>query len=281
MLLFCAAVALFPLDAQKVVSARAGLITYLQGPAFVDGKRVVLKTARFPLMKDGESLSTGRGRAELLLAPGVILRLSENSQVRMDDTQLANTRVTLQRGDALIEVVRLAENSRIQLGLAETTTEFARAGLYRFGTEQKKLRVYGGEALVRSGATMASVKRGMEVDLDTGLNPSLNPGLSMRKFDRKQTDFLHTWAARRSFELFMEDPEGRKNKPTGKIVGGGYLKNEYFGVEFRAFLRRRRPPPGIRPTGPTSRIRIRSDSRSGALHQSGRKPHLPLSSLVC
>ena len=76
-----------PLTAQKVVSARAGLITYLQGPAFVDGKPVVLKTARFPQMRDGETLSTGRGRAELLLAPGVVLRLAENSQVRMDDTQ--------------------------------------------------------------------------------------------------------------------------------------------------------------------------------------------------
>ena len=83
-----------------------------------------------------------------------------------------NTRVTLQRGDALIEVVQLAEDNRIQVGLAETTTEFARAGLYRFGTERKMLRVYGGEALVRSGATTASVKRGMEVDLDTGPNPA-------------------------------------------------------------------------------------------------------------
>src|ERR1700733_14768876 len=102
LLLFCAA--LVPrLDAQTVVSARAGLITYLQGPVFLDGKRVVLKPARFPQMSDGQTLSTGRGRAELLLSPGIVLRLAESSQVRMDETQLSDTRVTLQQGDALIE----------------------------------------------------------------------------------------------------------------------------------------------------------------------------------
>src|ERR1700732_3981083 len=95
--------ALFPLSAQKVVSARAGLISYLQGPAFLDGKRVVLNTVRFPQMKDGQTLSTsGRGRAEVLLSPGVVLRLAENSQLRMNDAQLSDTRVTLQQGDALI-----------------------------------------------------------------------------------------------------------------------------------------------------------------------------------
>src|SRR5579864_3677316 len=141
LLLFCAGGALIallpsPMLAQKVVSARAGLITYLQGPAFVDGQRVFLKSARFPQMRNGETLSTGRGRAELLLAPGVVLRLSEYSQLRMDDTQLAGTRVTLQRGDALIEIVQLPEGNRIQVGLAETTTELSRPGLYRLGIAQ-------------------------------------------------------------------------------------------------------------------------------------------------
>jgi ferric-dicitrate binding protein FerR (iron transport regulator) len=108
LLLFCAGGALFPLCAQKVVSARAGLLTYLQGSVCIDGKPVVLKTARFPQMRDGETLSTGpdRDRVEVLLAPGIVLRLADNSQVRMDVTDLSDTRVTLQQGEALIEVVR-------------------------------------------------------------------------------------------------------------------------------------------------------------------------------
>ena len=151
-MLFCAGGALFPLSAQKVVSARAGLLTYLQGSVCIDGKPVVLKTARFPQMKDGETLSTGPGRdrVEVLLAPGIVLRLAENSQVRMDDTDLSDTRVTLQQGEALIEVVQLAEANRVQVAVGETTTEPTRPGLYRIGISQN--------GTAKSNA--ASVRRG-------------------------------------------------------------------------------------------------------------------------
>ena len=271
LLLFCVGSSIF---AQKVVSARAGLITYLQGSAFVDGKPVVLKTARFPQMRDGETLSTGRGRAELLLAPGVILRLAENSQVRMDDTQLADTRITLQRGEALIEVVQLAEGNRVQVALAETTTELTRSGLYRFGiaqnatqnsTAQNTLRVYGGEALVRSGLKTADAKRGMAVSLDADL--------AVSRFDRKQTDSLHAWAARRSFELFMSDPDARQKQTHWQPAGGGYVENKNFGVEFRAFIRR-----GLPPYRTGRRSRRQNIPKSGAL---AFAIHRRLPSLVC
>jgi len=252
LLLFCAGGALFPLDAQRVVSARAGLLTYLQGSVSVDGKPVVLKTARFPQMKDGEVLSTGpgRGRVEVLLAPGIVLRLAENSQVRMDCTDLTDTRVTFQRGEALIEVIRLAEANRLQVAVGETTTEPTRPGLYRIGKAQNAtqdsraqimLRVYGGEALVRSGLKTADVKRGMAVSLD--------PDLAVSRFERKQTDSFHDWAARRSFDLFMSDPDARK-QAHWQIVPGGYVENKNFGVEFRAYLRRGLPRPEVPPIPP-------------------------------
>ena len=244
LLLFCAAGAVV-LNAQKVVSARAGLITYLQGPAFLDGKRVILKTARFQQMRDGEILSTARGgsRAELLLAPGIVLRLAESSQLRMDGTQLSDTRVTLQQGEALIEVVQLAEGNRIQVELGETSTEFIHSGLYRFGispneTAQNTMRVYGGEALVRSGIKIVDVKRGMAVNL--------NPDLAASPFDRKQKDPLHLWAARRSFDLFMSDPDAREKQTHWQPAGSGYIENKNFGVVFRAFVRRGLPPPTTR-----------------------------------
>jgi len=240
--------ALIPqLSAQKVVSARAGLISYLQGPAFLDGKRVILRTARFPQMNNGQTLSTGRGRAEVLLSPGVVLRLTENSQLRMDDTQLSDTHVTLQQGDALVEVVQLAEGNRIQVVVEETSTELARTGLYRFGisrdgTSQRTLRVYGGEALVRSGLKIVDVKRGAAVNLDADL--------AISQFDRKHTDLMHAWAARRSFELFMSDPDAREKQTHWQPAGSGYIENKNFGVVYRAFLRRPMPPPSTRPVPP-------------------------------
>ena len=241
LLLFCGG-ALFPLSAQKVVSARAGLLTYVQGSVLIEGKPVVLKTARFPQMKPGETLSTGpgRGRAEVLLAPGIILRLVENSQIRMDSTDLSDTRITLQQGDALIEVVQLAAGNRVQLELGETTTELTRSGLYRFGKSQNAtLRVYGGEALVRSGLKTADAKRGMAVSLDADLTVS--------RFERKQTDSFHAWAARRSFDLFMSDPDVRHKLTHWQPTPGGYMQNKNFGVEFRASIRRTMPRPAVSP----------------------------------
>ena len=238
-LLFCAASTLL---AQKVVSARAGLITYLQGPAFVDGRRVVLKSARFPQMENGETLSTGRGAAEVLLSPGVILRLSDNSELRMDQTQLDDTRVTLLRGDALLEVVRLIAGNQVQIRLGETIIEVVRAGVYRFGnsqtaTDQPTLRVWGGEALVRSGEKTVDARRGMAVRLD--------PGLAASRFDRKQTDALHAWAARRSFELFRSDPDVREKQTNWQGSGSGYIENRDFGVVFRLYPRLRSPRPAF------------------------------------
>jgi hypothetical protein len=248
LLLFCAGGALFPLGAQKVVSARAGLLTYLQGSVSIDGKPVVLKTtARFPQMKEGETLSTGPGRVEVLLAPGIILRLAENSQVRMDCTDLTDTRVTFQQGEALIEVIRLAEANRLQVVVDETTTEPTRPGLYRIGKAQNAtpdsraqntLRVYGGEALVRYELKRADAKRGMAVSLDADL--------AVSRFERKRTDSFHGWAARRSFDLFIGDPDARK-QTHWQPAGGGYIANKNFGVEFRAFLRRGLPRSEVSP----------------------------------
>jgi len=256
LLLLCAGGALFPLVAQKVVSARAGLLTYLQGSVSIDDKPVVLKTARLPQMRNGETLSTGpdRDRVEVLLAPDIVLRLGEKSRVRIDDTDLSNTRVTFQQGEALIEVIRLAESNRVQVAVGEIIAEPTRPGLYRIGKVQndtaqdaKKdprtqymLRVYGGEALVRSGPRSKEVKRGMAISLDDDLIIS--------RFERKQTDSFHAWAARRSFDLFMSDAEARNKQNHWQTVPGGYVENKNFGVEFRAFLRRapaaepRRPP---------------------------------------
>lgn len=232
---------------QPVVSVRAGLITFAQGFVAVDGQHTSQRTPHFPQLKDGETLATARGRVELLLAPAAVLRLGENSQIRITDTRLADTQITLDRGDALIEIWQLPDGNRIQVRLGETLTELVHTGLYRFGTAQNTLRVYGGEAIVRSGPATATAKRGMAVDL--------NSNLSVQKFDRKQTDVLHAWAARRSFDLFMSDPDARRNQTHWEFSRPGYVVNPNFGVEFRAGVRSRPGPPPPSPAFPGAQSR--------------------------
>jgi hypothetical protein len=79
---------------------------------------------------------------------------------------------------------------------------------------------------------------------------SLDADLAVSRFERKQTDSFHAWAARRSFDLFMSDPDARRQthwQPTP----GGYMENKNFGVEFRAYIRRPRPTPA-RPAIPSA-----------------------------
>jgi len=175
--------------------------------------------------------------------------------IRMENVDLSDTRITLQRGQALIEVLQLAEGNRLQIAVGETTTEPTRSGLYRIGifqnvieepSAQSTLRVFGGEAVVRSGLRMADAKRGTAVNLDAGL--------AVSRFDRKDRDALHAWAARRSFDLFMSDPEARQKQTHWQPAGSGYLENKNFGVEFRAFIRRAMPPPTIRPVVPPAEV---------------------------
>ena len=91
------------------------------------------------------------------------------------------------------------------------------------------------------------VKRGMAVNLDSVL--------TVEKFDRKQTDALHAWAARRSFDLFMSDPEARQKQNHWQSAGAGYMENKNFGVTFRAYLRRRPPLQGAAPNVPRAESR--------------------------
>src|SRR5262245_36263462 len=89
--------------AQSVISAHSGLIHYVEGRVLLDGKPVEVKLTSFPELKREAELRTEDGRAEVLLNPGVFLRLAERSAVRMVANQLSDTRVEFLSGSAIIE----------------------------------------------------------------------------------------------------------------------------------------------------------------------------------
>src|ERR1019366_10687053 len=66
-------------SAQSITSARSGTVHYFEGDVSIEGQPLQPKPARFPEVKEKEVLRTGQGRAELLLTPGVFLRVGENS----------------------------------------------------------------------------------------------------------------------------------------------------------------------------------------------------------
>src|SRR5262249_5886273 len=83
---------------QSVISARTGLIHYVEGRVTLDGKPVEVKVSMFPEVKENMELRTEDGRVEVLLNPGVFLRLAENSAVRMLTNKLSDTKLEFLSG---------------------------------------------------------------------------------------------------------------------------------------------------------------------------------------
>lgn len=118
--------------AQYVVSARAGTIHYVTGQVSVDGQAVQPTPLKFPMLQAGQVLRTGSGRAEVLLGPGVFLRLGEHGALRMLDTRLEDSQVEVQQGTALVKVVEIPRGSDIHVLVGTTRTGFKGVGLHRF-----------------------------------------------------------------------------------------------------------------------------------------------------
>lgn len=181
---------------QRTVSARAGTINYQQGVVYVDDQRVhATYRATHPFqMKNGQRLRVDDGRVELVLGSGVYLRMLGASSIRMQDTLLADTRVLVEEGSALIEVEGMNKGARLRVICGEGTTELKHDGSYRFDAPVEampgKLRIYGGDVVVE--------RAGITVKGTIGLAVDLAHGLQVAKFDLQDGDALQAWAARRS-----------------------------------------------------------------------------------
>ena len=95
--------------AQSVISARSGLIHYVEGRVYLGDQLVESKFGTFPEVKENATLRAEQGRAEILLTPGVFLRLGENSSFRMVTNRLIDTRLEFLSGSAVIEADDLHE----------------------------------------------------------------------------------------------------------------------------------------------------------------------------
>lgn len=209
---------------QAVVSVRAGLIDLTIGEVYRDSEIVRTTTNQFVSLNDGQVLQTGAGRVEMLLAPAVFLRLGAHASLRMHDSSLSDTRVELEQGTALVEVVETVKSGRIRLVCGETQTEFHASGLYRFDFEDGELRVFGGEARVMSGERTRVAGRGRSVKLDRSL--------SLSTFKPNGRDALHRWAAYRSFHLFISSSEARARRMDWEYTVTGWLWNRNFQMRF-------------------------------------------------
>jgi hypothetical protein len=109
---------------QFVVSVKAGLVNHVQGNANV---------AEMEMARVNRPIKTGTdGYVEVLLRPGSFLRLGEDSEAIIDDAELANVKLTVTRGPAVIEVVEISSDFPITVTTGNLTTKIVSSGIYRF-----------------------------------------------------------------------------------------------------------------------------------------------------
>lgn len=202
-------------SAQYVVSARAGTIDFTTGQVLVDDQPVDRKPTKFPTLKDGQLMRTKNGRAEILLGPGVFVRLGPDAALRMVNSRLEDTQVEVVQGAALVEVIEIANGSNLHVSLGGARVAFRGIGLHRFDADTGDLYVYGGHAEVSTGARIWDAFRGRVVHLrDEPMEA---------RFDPRQKNDLLRWAARRSFHIFISNPAARERLTNWEASNpGGY-----------------------------------------------------------
>ncbi len=140
-----------PVAAQSVVSTHAGLIHYFEGDVSIGGTALQQQFGRFPEIPQGAELQTAQGRAEILLGPGVILRVAEDSTIKMLSTSLADTRVEILKGTAIEQSKDALPGNSAVLLYKGWQMRVLKQGTFRIDSDPEQIRVYNGEVEVRAG----------------------------------------------------------------------------------------------------------------------------------
>jgi len=210
---------------QAIVSARAGAVHHIEGRVLVDGEPIEKKFGEFPNLPEGSLLRAELGRAELLLTPGVILRLGEDSALRMLSTLVTDTRLELVAGTALVEAMDILPDNSVTVLVGGYEILILERGLYRVATQPGELRVYKGKASVRAGDRKLTVKKGRSIAFGAET-------LAAQRFDTEETDALYRWSARRSGYLALANISAAKTLLDWGVPWrtSGWYWNPYFGM---------------------------------------------------
>ncbi len=180
-------------NAQSIISAHSGTVHYSEGVVMIDGVTVEHKAAKFSQIKENGVLSTAMGRAEVLLTPGVFLRVGENTSIKLLDNRLASTRIELLSGVVMVESDDpdvSVKNSAVTILYKTYEIQPLKFGLFEIDTNANSMKVFKGQANVVAGNMKALVKEGRQMPFSAAL--------LTERFDAKDADDLYLWTRDRS-----------------------------------------------------------------------------------
>jgi hypothetical protein len=211
-------------DAQSVISTRSGVIHYFEGAVYLGDQPLESHLGKFSSVPQGGELRTEKGRAEVLLTPGVFLWMGERTTIRMVANQLSDTRVELLGGSAILDSAGPTAGASVTLLYKNWSMQFSEEGFYRIDSDPPVLRVVRGKAEVSAGSKGDSVlvSHGTSMPFAQVLVPALST-------DRSQ-DALSTWAEGRQQSISADNAIAANiQDPAGlAVVNSGVDSFTYF-----------------------------------------------------
>ena len=217
-------------SAQSVISAHSGTLHYFEGDVSVDNGSVQSKPGRFSEVKKQSVLCTVQGRAEVLLTPGVFLRVGENSAIKMLDNRLVSTRVAILSGTVIVESddpQMSVRDSPVTLIYRDYVIRLVKRGLVEISSNPAQLKVYKGEAVV--DATTAAGTNDHATVGEGRLLP-FSAVLAAERFNDKSGDDLYLWTRDRSQSLSAANMSSAYSlSSNGSGYGNGFGTRSGFG----------------------------------------------------
>ena len=199
--------------------ARPGTVNYIEGSASIDGQTIAPNQVGSVDLEAGQELTTGTGKAEVLLTPGVFLRVADNSSVKLVSPDLTNTQVEIEKGRAGIEVDQLYKQNNLQILDNGVTTRLAKTGYYEFDAASPEVMVFSGKADVElAGGKSKGVKGGHQAALQSDLATVKTTGIQ----EKRDKDDLFNWSRLRSHYL------AEANNEMAPYYAEGYAPGWYW-----------------------------------------------------
>ncbi len=199
-----------------------GTVNYVQGQVSLDGSNLNNDQVGHSKLQPDQMLSTGQGKAEVLLSPGVFLRLGDDSQIRMVSNDLVDPRVDVVHGEAMVEVDYLPKQAGLDVTERGADASLLKDGLYKFNADEGQIAVIDGKAAVTDNGESKKIGKGKEIVLS-------GAPLKPVKFDRKAEDNLYQWSNVRAQYLAQANQSTAQNI---YMMGGGWGMGWYWNPYF-------------------------------------------------
>lgn len=183
---------------QNANPASPGTLNYIEGQATFNGQQLSSQSVGHTVVARNHSISTQKGKAEVLLTPGVFLRLGADTTVTMISPDLTRTEVQLVQGRADVEVDELHKENLLLVDLPNGQAHLSKKGLYAFDASNSTVKVFDGEAQVFPGADLNTNIKPIKVKGGHQIALNGEPGKPAH-FDKDSAkDDLYQWSSLRS-----------------------------------------------------------------------------------